>query len=248
MELPVSRFQLAVAAAMAFGAGFTRGVTGFGMAPPPPPMIGLLLPPADAVLIGILVQLFIGPVGFRKIAADCEWNSALPIALLAMVATPLGMLLLRQTSPDVARIMIAMIAIAAFLLVIWPTKGAGGPAGKGSIAFTGIATGLLTGFAAMPGPPVVPFYMRRRVPPAVARASMMCIFFATAIAGSIGAWVMGIGTMALLLLALCLFPFAVAGNWIGGFAFGKVPEHIWRACVALVLGIAGISAIWRALS
>src|SRR3546814_16982638 len=59
--------------------------------------------------------------------------------------------------------------------------------GRAAIAGTGLASGVLTGFAAMPGPPVVPFYLRRHLPPKVARASMLLIHFGTAIAGMIAA-------------------------------------------------------------
>src|SRR3546814_3926138 len=66
--------------------------------------------------------------------------------------------------------------------------------GRAAIAGTGLASGVLTGFAAMPGPPVVPFYLRRHLAPKVARASMLLTFFGTAIAGTLAALWVGIAT------------------------------------------------------
>jgi uncharacterized protein len=37
------------------------------------------------------------------------------------------------------------------------------------------------------------------------------------------------------------------GNWIGGKCFGRVPAPLWRSFVAAILGLAGLSAIWRLL-
>jgi uncharacterized membrane protein YfcA len=169
------------------------------------------------------------------------------IAAFAVLATPLGIVLLMQTTPDVARVLIAVIAIAAFLLVLLPQRGTLRPGPK-ETALTGIAAGILTGFAAMPGPPVVPFYLHQPIPPKEARASMMLVFFATAIAGTISAFVLGLANGRLMWLSLLLFPSVLLGNWLGAKSFGKVPPTLWRSFVAGVLGLAGLSAIVRLLT
>ena len=104
---------------------------------------------------------------------------------------------------------------------------------------------MLTGFAAMPGPPVVPYYLRQQISPAQARASMLLVFFATAIAGTISSFALGLASWRLLWLSVLLFPAVLLGNWLGAKSFGKVPAPLWRTLVALVLGIAGLSAMMR---
>ena len=238
---------LAGAAAMTFGAAFVRGLTGFGMAIILVPLLGMVMPPGEAVVLGIILQLLIGPVGFRRIAGDADRRTAVPIALLAMLATPIGMLALNAVTADVARLLIAIIAIGAFLALLMPQHPDGHKPGRGAIGATGIASGLLTGFAAMPGPPVVPFYLRQRIAPATARASMMLIFFATAIAGTLASLWLGLATTKLFLLSLLLFVPMVLGDHVGARLFGRVPVPVWRSIVAAVLGVAGISALVRLL-
>ena len=238
---------LAGAAAMTFGAAFVRGLTGFGMAIILVPLLGMVMPPGEAVVLGIILQLLIGPVGFRRIAGDADRRTAVPIALLAMLATPIGMLALRTVTVDVARLLIAIIAIGAFLALLMPQHPDGHKPGRGAIGATGIASGLLTGFAAMPGPPVVPFYLRQRIAPATARASMMLIFFATAIAGTLASLWLGLAMTKLFLLSLLLFVPMVLGDHVGARLFGRVPVPVWRSIVAAVLGVAGISALVRLL-
>ena len=232
---------------MTFGAAYIRGLTGFGMAIILVPLFGLIVKPGEAVVIGILLQVLIGPVGLKVILADAHRESALKIAGFAVVATPLGILLLMHTTPDVARLMIAVVAIGAFLLVLLPQRSALRPGPK-ETALTGLASGILTGFAAMPGPPVVPFYLRQPIPPKEARASMMLVFFATAIAGTISAFVLGLANERLLWLSLLLFPSVLLGNWLGAKSFGKVPATWWRSFVAGILGLAGLSAVIRLLN
>lgn len=238
----------AVAAAMTFGAAFVRGLTGFGMAIVLVPLLGMLIAPGEAVVLGILLQLLIGPVGFRRIAVDADRRTAVPIGLLAMLATPIGMVALKAVTPDIARLLIAVIAIAAFLLLFLPQHPDGHRPSATAIGTTGIASGILTGFAAMPGPPVVPFYLRQQITPGVARASMMLIFFATAIAGTLASLWLGLATQKLFVLALLLFVPMWLGDHVGTRLFGRVPVPVWRAIVAAVLGVAGVSALVRLLN
>src|SRR3546814_19180322 len=89
---------------MTFGAAYVRGLTGFGMAIILVPLLGLIIPPAQAVVLGILLQLLIGPVGLRMIHHDSARVTALPIGLIAMAVTPAGMLLPDWTRADIARL------------------------------------------------------------------------------------------------------------------------------------------------
>lgn len=239
---------LAGAAAMTFGAAYVRGLTGFGMAIILVPLLGLIITPGEAVVLGILLQLLIGPVGLKVILADADRATAVPIALVAMAATPLGMIVLDATTPDVARLLITLVAVGAFVAVLLPKQPEGHRPGRLAIGGTGVVSGILTGFAAMPGPPVVPFYLRSALPPKTARASMMLIFFATAIAGTLAALWVGIATSRLLILSLLLFAPMWIGNYVGGRHFGRVAPHVWQAMVAAVLGIAAVAAVVRILN
>ncbi|MEQ1509910.1 MAG: sulfite exporter TauE/SafE family protein [Sphingopyxis sp.] len=241
----LSGTAIALAAAMTFCAAAIRGLTGFGMAIILVPLLGMVIEPAQAVVLAILLQLLIGPVGLGTILADGDRASALPIAGLAMLATPLGLLALRATPPDVARLIIAGVAIGAFLLVLLPMRLDGHRPSRAEIGITGVASGILTGFAAMPGPPVVPFYLRQRIAPRVARASMMLVFFGTAMAGTVSAFAMEAATWQTAALAGILFLPMLVGNWAGGLAFGRIPAVYWRSFVALILGISGLSAVLR---
>jgi uncharacterized membrane protein YfcA len=242
--IDLSAPALAIIMALVFGASIVRGLTGFGLAIILVPLLGLIVKPAEAVAISILLQLLAGPIGLKRILRDGERSTALVIALAAVAATPFGVWLLAVTPPDIARLAIAGIALAAFGMLFIPAKEGAVPGRKESIA-TGIAAGVLTGFASMPGPPVVPFYMRRKLSPEVARASMLMVFFATAIAGSVASFVMGVANLQLLWLSVLCYPVLYIGTRLGELAFGSVSERAWRSFVGVILGLAGIAAIVR---
>ena len=168
-------------------------------------------------MLGILLQLLIGPVGIRLIMADADRATAVPIALLAMATTPIGMVALDATTPDVARLLITLVAVGAFVAVLLPKQPEGHRPGRAAIAGTGLA-------------------------------SMLLIFLGTAIAGTLAALWVGIATWRLFLLSVLLFPPMWLGNRIGARHFGSVPPRVWQTMVAVVLGVAAVSAVVRILN
>ena len=49
-------------------------------------------------------------------------------------------------------------------------------------------------------------------------------------------------------MAVLLFVPMWLGNHVGARHFGRVPPHIWQAMVAVVLGVAAVSAVVRLLN
>lgn len=246
MLLGLTLAQLAVALAATLAASFVRGLAGFGMAILLVPVLGLAVAPSAAVVVSNWLMLMIGLVGVPAVFAASE-RSAFVISGFAVAATPLGVWLLMVTDPELARLLIALIALGAFALMLLPKKPAGHVHGAGLTGASGIAAGVLTGFAGMPGPPVVPYYLGRQIAPELARASMMTVFLATALAGVGAALVLGLANWRELWLAALLFPVVVLGNWLGHKAFGRIGESAWRGFTGAVLGISALAAGWRLL-
>ena len=128
--------------------------------------------------------------------------------------------------------------------VLLPRRPADLP-GRLHTGLTGIATGVLTGFAGMPGPPVVPYYVGRDIPRQVAKASMLLVFSVASAVGLISGAALRVLEPNYLLLALLLFPAVLAGNWLGARQFGTVEERTWRLFVAVVLGATALVALGK---
>jgi uncharacterized membrane protein YfcA len=238
--------QIAIALAAALMAAFVRGLAGFGMAILLVPVLGLAISPAEAVVTANWLGIFIGLVGLRALLGTSE-RSAFVIGGMAMVATPLGVWMLSIAEPALARLLIALVALAAFGLILLPKRPDGHQPSSVETGGTGLACGVLTGFAGMPGVPIVPFYLRRQIAPQLARASMMTIFLATSFAGVGSAMALQVATWRELGMAVLLFPAVLLGNALGGKAFGKVSDATWRTFVGAVLGAAALAALWRLL-
>jgi hypothetical protein len=240
-----SALQVAIAVAATLGAAFIRGLTGFGFGILLVPILALALTPVEAVLAINIMAGLLALTEIRLILREAE-RSAFVIGGLVVIFTAPGLILLDATPQDLARLLIALIALSAFAAVLMPKRSAEqpGPATTGAV---GISAGLLTGFAAMPGPPVVPYYVGRDIPRMTAKASMIGIFGLAAMAGIGSGAAIGVLSWEIVALGLALFPLVLLGNWIGSLAFGKVSDPVWRGCVGVVLGAAALAALYKLL-
>ena len=112
-----SAVQIGAALAATLGSAFVRGLTGFGMAILLVPVLALALPPVEAVVTANFLSLFIGLSEIRRLARDAE-PTAWTLGGLVLLATPLGLYALSVTTPAVARLLIALIALSVYLFYI----------------------------------------------------------------------------------------------------------------------------------
>ena len=238
-----SAVQLGVALLAALGSSFVRGLTGFGMAILLVPILALALSPLDAVLLANFLSLYIGLVELPRLIRGSE-RSAWTLAVLVIAFTPAGLYALAITDAALARVLIAGIALSAFFVMLLPPRQAGTP-GTATTFGVGAVSGLMTGYAGMPGPPVVPYYVGRNLPRETAKASMMLVFTFAGLAGLGSGAALGVMDWWLGVLALMLFPAVLIGNWLGHRLSGRIADRAWRICVGLVLGGAALAAVLR---
>ena len=237
--------QIAVAVAATLSAAFIRGLTGFGFGILLVPILALALTPVEAVLAINVMAGLLALTEIRMVLRDAE-RSALTIGALVVLATAPGLILLNATPDPIARLLIALIALSAFFAILLP-KRLGPQPGLITTGAVGISAGLLTGFAAMPGPPVVPYYVGRDIARRTAKASMVGIFGISAFAGLGSGIAIGVLEWRVVVLGLALFPLVLLGNWVGSLAFGRVSDPVWRGCVAVALGGAALAALAKLL-
>jgi len=240
----LSLLSFSIICLIVFGAAFFRGLTGFGYAILAVPLVSLVASPVTAVIMAILMQLIIGPFGISSAVKVINIPMVAKIAALSCLFTPAGLWLLDIVSTDVARLVITAIAIGSFFVFMMkrPPQVNQAPL---HILLVGSLSGLLNGFAAMPGPPVILHFVRKGVPPAVARGSMITIFFATATMATAVAFWRGMIDEQVLILSALACPLMIGGNYFGAKFFGSVSEPVWRGFVIVLLGIAASFALFK---
>lgn len=239
-----SSAQIAAAIASVFVAAIVRGLTGFGFGFLLTPILALALSPVQAVLLVNILAFSLAAAEVRYVLREGDRSALWISALLVLTVMP-GLVMLSAMPVQYGRVLIALAALTAFVIVVVPRRKTGMDKRPGPLAtgVTGLVAGVATGFAAMPGISVVPYYVRQAMPREKAKASMIGIFGVSALAGLVSGALTGLLEWRLLAFGALLFPVMALGNWLGSLVFGRVSDPLWRTFVGVTLGAAAVAAL-----
>lgn len=220
-------------------AGLVRGFSGFGSALVYMPLASLVLSPAEAVAVIVVVDL-IGPLA--NIPNALRTGSPKEIGALGIGLVPglaIGLVALFLIPPEAFRWAVSLLALATVAALVSGWQWRGRRDAPATLA-VGFLSGIVGGATALPGPPVVLYYMASPLPIAVIRANLtmflvsvdlalICFLLAT----SSLTW--ATATLSLVLL----LPFSLA-NGIGSALFR--PERA-RAYKLVSWGLIAASAL-----
>lgn len=230
-----------------FAAGVLRGFTGFGFALAAVPLLGLFMPPTQAVPVAIGLQLIGSLLDFRSSAKACDWPSLRWLALGAVVGSPVGALILSGVPAPVSRLVISSITLTAvavlgsgFALTSVPT-----PMATSTVGFL---AGIFNGIAAMPGPPAVAYYMSAPMPARTTRASLLVFFLLTSITATVTGITMGLITLPTILLSLLGVPAMWIGTRVGEYGFARGSERLHRHVSIISLGVIALVSAAKAVA
>jgi len=227
-------------------AGLLRGFTGFGLALFAVPALTLVAEPIEAVPCVILLQVIAGLQLLPRTWRDADWRALAPLLAAALLATPLGTLLLDDVAADPMRAVIGAVVLLAVVLLGRGVAARDEP-GLGVKLAIGAVSGLLNGSTAMAGPPVIVYFLATQRTAAASRASLLMYFFVLSLAGAVSVSAAGLVTARTLLLAALMFPAVVAGNALGDRFFGRASPDVYRRIALAVLTLLALLALLRAV-
>lgn len=234
---------LGLAAALA---GLVRGFSGFGSGLVFMPVAGVVLPPAQAVATLVVMDM-LGPLanlpGALRTGSPGEigW-----LALGLLPGLPLGVAALFWLAPDTFRWGVSLMALATVAALVsgWRWTGA---RGRRSTVAAGFASGLVGGATALPGPPVILYYMASSLPVVQVRANltMFLVMVDVGLCVLLGAT----GQLSLPLAALSLgllVPFSLA-NAVGSALFRPDRAATYKALSWSLIASAAIAGlpVWK---
>jgi len=244
MAAALTPAQWALCLVAVFLSGVLRGFSGFGFALAATPLLASIMPPAQAVPVVLLLQIGTSFVGVRTTLAHAEYRSALPIGLAAMLTAPLGSWMLAWVSDAAARLLAASLTLLSVAVLATGIRFLRQPGMAASLA-SGLAAGLFGGLCAMPGPPVILYYLASPVAAAQARASMIVIFLLTSITACLGVIAAGLLSTTTVAVAAASAPVMVVGTCLGGRLFLRYSDSHYRRASMTVLLLVAIIAFWR---
>jgi uncharacterized protein len=220
-------------------AGIVRGFAGFGT--------GLIVSPACAALFSpqaALITLFVldlGPSNLLVLQAwkHARWREVIPMSIGNALLFPAGLLFLKFGDPLVLRWAITIVVLAFVALLAAGFRYHGERKLPVSVG-VGAMAGFLSGFAGIPGPPVILYWMAAAATHSVVRANLIMFFAVGEVISGIGLWAGGIFELRYVVMgAIACLPY-LAGLLLGSALFRLASEHAYRRVAILLVTAAAI--------
>lgn len=236
-------FLLAVAVAVAAGTA-AQSVTGFGFALLVVPILTVVEGPQTAVVVMTSIGVPMTLANAIRWRADLEARSFLMVTAAALVATPLGTLLLTRADDRTLTLVVGAVVLT-FTVALW--RGFHLPPGRRTELAAGALSGALATSVGTNGPPLVVAFQATGMPPEPFRATLAAAFAvqgavalatfwaADLIDADVGrAWLVGI-------------PAALAGALAGDRVFARMERERFRTGVLVMLAASGALALLSAV-
>lgn len=236
-------FLLAVAVAVAAGTA-AQSVTGFGFALLVVPILTVVEGPQTAVVVMTSIGVPMTLANAIRWRTDLETRSFLMVTAAALVAMPLGTLLLTRADDRTLTLVVGAVVLA-FTVALW--RGLHLPPGRRTELAAGALSGALATSVGTNGPPLVVAFQATGMPPEPFRATLAAAFAvqggvalatfwaADLIDAEVGrAWLVGI-------------PAALVGALAGDRVFARMDRERFRTGVLVMLAASGALALVSAL-
>lgn len=210
-----------------FVTGIVRGFSGFGS--------GMIIGPSTAAIFSPLTSLAMLTIldalptltlvwGARK---NVVWREVLPILFGYALFVPLGVWVLKTGDPIALRWFIS-ISILIAVAILWSGwKYTGSRSAPVSFSFGGLG-GFMGAAAALPGPPVLVYWLASTAKAISIRANMIYYLFLTDLIVIVGYIFGDIYTVESVLRGLICVPVYFVGILIGARFFSAASETVYR--------------------
>ena len=229
-----------------FAAGLVRGFAGFGSAMIIMPVASSVLAPVEAVIFLVATEL-VGPLpNLRAAVRDGTPKDVGLLVLGALIGLPIGLFGLSVVRPDIFgwAVSLTVFALLGLLMTGWRYNGE--LTQRLTIA-TGSLGGFMTGFAGIPGPPVIMLYMASTLPISIIRANFLLYLVAVDLILVPLLWVLDLMVWKIALLGLLVGIPNLIANIIGARMFDPDAEVLFRRVAYIVIAASAIIGLplWK---
>ncbi|WP_295891443.1 sulfite exporter TauE/SafE family protein [uncultured Vibrio sp.] len=214
-------------------AGVIRGYTGFGFSVIAAMCLSFVYPPIEAVFLAITLDLLSSLTLLRNANKHSSRGLVYPLVFGMVLSLPLGLVFVTSVSPEGIQYFIAFLSFVAGALILmnfklhWLNE---------RFAFgAGAVSGFCMTTASAGGPPLILYLMNLSVKQDELRSTSILFFFASSLLSFFGLYYIQSIELGVLFQGVALFPAALLGNVIGGWAFKRWPVESPTRVVAPIL-------------
>ena len=240
--------QAALVAVSVGLAALIRAFTGFGFAMLVVPAFSFFLMPADAVVLSAVLAFLLGLLSHRAWWGLFPVTPAKPMVAGSVVGTAIGVWFLASLSVAEFQLWIGISVVIASV-VLSRFVPAERSASRPTALATGVASGLMNGAFAIPGPPIILYVVATLSDPVQSRAFLMMFFWCSSVVSLVMFGAAGLITPRPFQLLWVALPAMWLGNLLGDRAFSRFAGAAYRPfvvglCILIGLTIAAKALIW----
>jgi len=242
----VSPLELVLVWAVVVFAAVMRAFTGFGFALTAVPVFALFMPPTQAVVLSASLNLALSLMTLKTYWGKYPLAGMMPMIVMAAIGTVIGTTALTYISPQQFKLWIGVSVILACLGLTFcrPTRQ---HSSKLLSGISGIASGLMNGAFAIPGPPVIIYAMAAEPDPVRSRALLMIFFLFSSVVALAAYSVAGFVNASSPWLFMLAFPAMYIGDKLGYQLFRRFGSLLYRRVALVLLLTVGVSITLNAV-
>ncbi|PUE39699.1 hypothetical protein B9Z50_13305 [Limnohabitans sp. Bal53] len=227
-------------------ASVIRAMTGWAFSIIAVPMLSLVFPPEQAVVLNILLALAATLKNVPAMRGKISRRIFLPLLLSGLVGTPVGYWLHTAIGEAGLRLVMGLLvlALSAAMLLIPPRPQA---LTLPALTLAGLASGVLGGAVGIAGPPVVVLLMLTATDMGQARATLALGLLTVCLMAACAYLFGGHITAPVLLLFALALPVVLLGDTLGNRLFVRYGGQAARLVSVVLTCVLGILSIARAL-
>ncbi len=230
-------------------AGFVQSAAGFGFALLAVPLLSLTVPPQTAVVVVFLHGTGSSILIAAHRRADVDRVEAARLSVGAVVAMPLGALILVTASTGALRLTLGIVTCSAAVYMLLPSTRRRQDliVRPWTTYAVGAVSGVLNTSLATNGPPLVVYLRARGLAVGAFRATISVVFIISSVAGLAILIATGaVHAVAVHYYVLTLVP-ALVGWAVGSAAASRLRHHQFVRMVDFLLLVSGMLAITKAI-
>jgi uncharacterized membrane protein YfcA len=227
-------------------AGIVRGFAGFGFSALTVAGMSLFFSPAQVVPAVFVLEVLASVTLLASVRHEIHWGWLTALLLGSAIGIPFGTWMLAVVPEAPLRAAVSLVILTAAVLLLSGFKAPFADTSPVRFA-TGIVSGVFNGLAAIGGMVVAVTLFSSSVTGAVARATLIALFFATDLYSLAWSGTYGLLDRTLVAWVAWLLVPMLVGIWFGRKHFLKVDEAGFRRAVLRVLATMAALGVVRAV-
>jgi uncharacterized membrane protein YfcA len=231
---------------IAFLAGFTQGVSGFGSVLLALPLLAIILDIKAVIPLAALYGLSIALLLLVQLWKYLEWKKVWPLLIGAVLGIPVGVFFLKKLDREIIHYFLGIILICYSLYSLFFRTLSSG-IGKAWAYVFGFLAGCLGGALGASGPPVIVYTSLQSWGKDTIKVTLQAFFAIAGMMVIFGHAISGITTAFVVRLFGISVPAMVLGTYVGSYFYGMIEEQWYRRTMFILLAFLGAFMIYKVI-